>query len=88
MVMVLGDNGSFFGSVIHTSVSVILHFGVPKGLFSSLTYCHFLHSDIIGGVHIILQAYMCSILTKQSVCRQLLLCVLLLYLIEHINTNI
>ena len=32
--------------------------------------------------------YMCSILTKQSSCRQLLVCVLLSYLIEHINTNI
>ena len=32
--------------------------------------------------------YMCNILTKQSACRQLLVCVLLFYLIEHINTNI
>ena len=26
--------------VIPTTVSVIFHFGVPKGLFSILTYCH------------------------------------------------
>ena len=30
----------------------------------------------------------CSILTKQSACRQLLVCVLLIYLIERININI
>ena len=32
--------------------------------------------------------HMCSILTKQSACRQLLVCVLLSYVIEHVNTNI
>ena len=31
--------------------------------------------------------YMCCILTKPSTCRQLLVCVLLFYLIEHLNTN-
>ena len=34
--------------VIPMTVSVIFHFGVPKGFFSILTYCHFLHSNIIG----------------------------------------
>ena len=34
--------------VIPKTISVIFHFGVPKGLFSILTYCHFLHSNIIG----------------------------------------
>ena len=47
---------STVGIVIPTTFSVIFHFGVPKGLFSFLTYCHFLHSNIIGGVQIILQA--------------------------------
>ena len=32
--------------------------------------------------------YMCSILTKQSACRQLLVYVLLFYLVEQINANI
>ena len=49
------------GIVIPMTVYVIFQFGVPKGLFSFLTYCHFLHSNIVGGVEIILQAYIISL---------------------------
>ena len=38
--------------------------------------------------YLILPYQMCSIPTKQSSCRQHLVCILLFYLIEHINTNI
>ena len=49
------------GIVIPMTVSVIFHFDVPNGLFSFLTYCHFLHSYIVGGVQIILQTYIFSL---------------------------
>ena len=46
------------------------------------------YQQCVRVIYIYIYIYMCSILTKQSACRQLLVCVLLFYLIEYVNTNI